>query len=104
MLRIIGRDTQLAYLSKWDDMEKNTPLYLARTIQVIGSVGLMACIRALRDVDPARAEAFVKDYWLMCDAGDAFGELLWDFTAAAGLDLALVTLPPASAAVARTAE
>jgi hypothetical protein len=97
MLRVIGADTQRLWLKKMADMEKhgpqNTPLYHAQTQAIIGAVGLMACIRELRAVSPERAEAFVRDYWGMCDGGDSFGELLWDFTSEAGLDPELVKLP-----------
>lgn len=90
MLRVIACDTQRQWEDKWNAPPTASPLRLAQTLAVISGVGLMSCIRALRDVDPAKADAFVKDYWLMCDAGDAFGELLWEWAEAAGLDLELL--------------
>ncbi len=104
MLRVIGCDTQIQYRQKWAEMDKSkehlgSDHHQSQTLAVISGVGLMACIRALRDVDPSRAEIFVRDYWNMCEAGDSFGELLWDFAQDAGLDLTLVDSAPAVDAV-----
>lgn len=102
MLRIIGADTQVIWLEKMAAMDAGErpsgALYMARTQALIGAVGLMSAIRALRDIDPAKAEAFVRDYWLMCEDGGVFGELLWDWTQAAGLDPALIAPPSVSPA------
>jgi hypothetical protein len=96
MLRVIGAEMQFAWLRKQKAMDDGEPLsgdlYMARTESIISGIGLMAAIRSLRDADPAKAEAFVRDYWLMCDSGDSFGELLWEYTNDAGLDPALVSL------------
>jgi uncharacterized membrane protein YeaQ/YmgE (transglycosylase-associated protein family) len=82
ILRIVGADTQRVFLEKWAlcDRDKDfmkSPLYHAMTQALIGAVGLMACLRALRKVNPEQAEAFARDYWAMCDSGDSFGEMLW---------------------------
>lgn len=98
MLRIIGHDTQLTWLRK-EPPVPHSDLYMSQTIQIISSVALMGCIRALRDVNPAAADAFVKEHWEMCEGGDAFGEWLWEWTEKAGLDPSLVELPVAVAAV-----
>lgn len=98
-LRILGAEMQRMWLEKEAaglPVKNSDPvafdLYMARTEAIIGTVGLMACLRAFRAVDPAKAEDFARDYWSMCEAGDSFGELLWDFTNEAGLDPSLVTL------------
>jgi hypothetical protein len=94
MLRITGAVTQRIWLDKWAAMERDgvkpSPLYMAQTDAVISGVGLMACLCELRDVNPEKAEEFARDYWNMCDAGDSFGELLWEYTERAGLDPELV--------------
>lgn len=96
MLRIVGAETQRTYLEKWAVIDKecvkNTPLYRAQTNELIAGVGLMACLRKLREVNPAAADEFAREYWSMCDAGDSFGEMLWEFTEAAGLDPSLIKL------------
>lgn len=101
MLRIIGCEMQHAWLRKWQAITNGEPmggdLYMARTESIISGIGLMAAIRALRDADPAKAEAFVKDYWLMCDCGDSFGELLWEYLSDAGLDPSLVSIDKSEA-------
>lgn len=105
MLRMIGYDTQIQWLSKMREMDTGgpeqfkTPLYLARTVAIIGGVGLMAAIRAFRVAAPDQAAQFVREYWEMCESGDSFGEALWEFIEAAGIDPALVELPPSADAV-----
>ena len=69
-----------------------SPLYMAQTQALIAAVGLMSCLRFLRTSDPVAALAFARDYWSMCDAGDSFGELLWEFTEEAGLNPELIKL------------
>jgi hypothetical protein len=100
VLRILGRDTQIKWLLKWKELEAGERDKHSMLLEcVVSSVGLMACIRALKEVDPFKADTFVKDYWEMCEAGDSFGELLWEFTEEAGLDPGLVKLPePATTA------
>lgn len=99
ILRCVGADTQRTHLEKWARIDKEgdtrSPLYRSQTQEIISAVGLMACLRKLREVSPAAADEFARDYWGMCDAGDSFGELLWEFTEAAGLDPSLITLPVA---------
>ncbi len=93
MLRVLGAETQHTWLAKDATRpDGSDPLYHERLKGVLAGVGLMACVRALRNADPVYAEAFVRDYWRMCDAGDCFGELLWEYTEAAGLDPSHVTL------------
>lgn len=97
MLRIVGADTQRTFLRKMrlcsgDPEFMKSPLYHAMTQDLITGVGFMACLRALRKVSEAEAQKFAVDYWLMCDAGDSFGELLWDFTWDAGLDPRLIEI------------
>jgi hypothetical protein len=97
MLRIVGADTQRLYLEKWrlvdtDEEFMRSPLYHAMTQALIGAVGLMHCLRMLREADPERADRFAREYWGMCDSGDSFGEMLWEFTEEAGLDPELIKL------------
>jgi len=106
MLRIVGADTQRAWLRKQQLMDGDrdfmkSELYHALTTEIIGAVGLMSCLRFLRIADPAQAEAFARDYWSMCDAGDSFGELLWEFTEEAGLDPDLIKLDSSSVPAAQ---
>jgi len=98
ILRCVGADTQRTWLKKAAAIEADrnhfdTELYRVQTQELITGVGLMACLRKLRETDPAKADEFAREYWLMCDAGDSFGELLWEFTEAAGLDPSLIELP-----------
>lgn len=104
VLRWVGADTQRTWLEKVAELDHRLdmsgvdkafqePLYKSRTLQLISAVGLMACLRKLREVNPEAADEFARDYWRMCDAGDSFGELLWEFTEAAGLDPSLIKLP-----------
>lgn len=105
MIRMIGYDTQIQWLFKMREMDTGgpdnfkAPLYAARTVAIIGGVGLMAAIRAFRIAAPEQAAQFVREYWEMCDSGDSFGEALWEFTEAAGLDPALIELPQTPDAV-----
>lgn len=97
ILRCIGADTQRTLLEKWAAIEKDrdhfrTPAYVAQVQQLVSGVGLMACLRALRQANPAYAEMFARHYWSMCESGDAFGELLWQFLEEAGLDPELIKL------------
>lgn len=96
MLRVIGAEAQHLLLEKMAAMDAGGKavgdLYMARTLTIIASVGLMHAIRTLRDVDPAKAEQFVREHWAMCDDGGAFGEWLWEWTREAGLDPSLIAL------------
>lgn len=100
VLRCVGVDTQRTWLRNQVELGAQSrdgeyfksALYADRTHAIISAVGFMACLRILRDVDPKEADTFAREYWRMCDAGDSFGELLWEFTEAAGLDPALIKL------------
>lgn len=101
ILRIVGAETQRLWLSSMDALYQGikdrsgagymrSPLYMAQTQALISSVGLMSCLRALRSTNAEAANEFARDYWSMCNAGDSFGELLWEFTEEAGLDPGLI--------------
>lgn len=102
MLRCIGVDAQITYLEKWRLLGSTRPkdrtpeqlrLHHLAVLHEINAIGLMGAIRALRKVSPAAADEFARDHWLMCDDGSAFGELLWEWLAEAGVDPKLIKLP-----------
>lgn len=96
MLRIVGYEAQRVWLEKMDSLggpSSDPALHVLRIQMVLSSVGFMACLRALREVDEAKAAAFAREYWAMCDAGDSIGEFLWQFIEEAGLDPELIEQP-----------
>jgi hypothetical protein len=102
MIRALGNDAQLLYLEKWRLLEAAPPdertpeqvrLHLMTVTAEVSTIGLMHALRVLREVDPGRADAFARDHWDMCDAGDSFGEWLWEWLVAEGVDPAQIKLP-----------
>lgn len=109
LMRIVGADTQREWRRKWDGIDSDkdymrSPLFRSQTLSIISAVGLLACLWALRESDPSKAEEFARDYWEMCEAGDSFGELLWDFTEKAGLNPELIEKAMACDAVAKASD
>lgn len=54
--------------------------------QVIANFDRIRLLRALTAVDPEMADAEASNMWLAAQAGDSYGEMLWEWADEAGLD------------------
>ena len=53
--------------------------YMGLTIEMIDSHDKYLLLSALADLDPLRADALAERLWRAADAGDSYGEMLWEW-------------------------
>jgi hypothetical protein len=102
LIRALGADAQLLNLEKWrmlaatpsdERTPEQTRLHLMTVTAEVSTIGLMHALRVLREVAPEQADVFARDHWGMCDDGSSFGEWLWEWLVAEGVDPEQIQLP-----------
>lgn len=60
--------------------------YMALTVQMIHLHDIVMLLKALQRLDAAEADRVAGAIWCAADAGDSYGEWLWEWGAECGLD------------------
>jgi hypothetical protein len=60
--------------------------YMAITIEMIDCHDKYLLLRTLADLDPMKADELAEQMWRAADAGDSYGELLWEWAEDRGLE------------------